>query len=160
LRGEVAYIRPHKDITTGSERLQPTLFYVFGGDRAFGNLNINLQFVGRYVFGYRDVSDIVVPALRDLALQNAVTFGQRDRATYGITARVADRWFNDRLEAELLLYAGLNREDVYVRPLVSYTFQDQLKARVGAEIYGGGNYTFFGRLEQNRRVFVDLIYNF
>src|SRR5207249_7539329 len=102
LRGEIAYIRPHQDQSTGSERLRPTLFYVFGGDRAFGALNVNLQFVGRYVYGYRDVSDIVVPALQELALQNAVTFGQRDRATYGITVRIADRWLNDRLEAELL----------------------------------------------------------
>jgi len=160
LRGEIAYIGLHRDETTGSERLQPTLFYVLGGDRAFGSLNINLQFVGRHVKGYRDVSDIGVPALRELALQNAITFGQRDRATYGITSRVADRWLNDTLEAEVLLYVGLNRQDSYMRPLITYTFQDQLKARIGAEYYDGGRDTFFGRLEANRRVFVELIHAF
>jgi len=160
-RAEAAYISPKN--YTGQERtmIQPYLFYVLGADRTlFENVNINLQLVGRWVPGFNDPETIMDPIERTLAVKNAILFGQRHRANYGLTSRISNKWFQDMLEAELLLVVYFNPLNSYVRPVVTYAFTDRLKGSIGGELFSGPQDSFFGLLESNRGVFTELRYTF
>lgn len=160
-RAEGAYF-----ITEDHNGLDPTiknpfLFYVLGVDRTFlENLNINIQFVGRYIRYYQDPEAINDPFLRSLAVQNAIVNGQQDQTSYGLTSRIGDKWFNDTLEAELLMFINFNRTNSYFRPLVTYAFTDHVKGTVGGEVYQGPDDSFFGRLKKNESVFTEIRYSF
>ena len=159
MRLEAAYIMPQAALDALS--MQPYWFYVVGVDRTFfDNLNVNLQLIGRRVQNFADPAALTDPLLRNLAVQNAITFGQQDRESYGISSRIGDKWLNDTLEAEILLFANTTRRDSYIRPQLRYAFNDQVKSTVGAEIYSGADDTSFGRLKRNRNVFFETQYSF
>lgn len=80
--------------------------------------------------------------MREAATQNAITFGQQDRANYGMTSCLSNKWFNDTLGAEVLAFVNFCRSSSYIRPLITYAFTDHLKATVGGKFYRGVDDTF------------------
>jgi len=161
LRGEAAFVVPRDYDGSRPTVIRPYLFYVLGVDRSFfESLNVNLQLVGRWVQGYRDPESVADPVLRLLALNSAIIYGQRRSADVGFTLRVADRWFNDTLCAELLLVSYLNPANSYLRPLVSYDFTDRIKGTLGAELYSGPDDSLYGILKRNQGWFAELRYSF
>ncbi len=161
VRGELAYFFTSN--TTGDDPIikKPFFFYVIGSDRTFfENLNINLQLVGRWVNHYTNPQSIANPVARELGIQNAITAGQQDRTSYGLSTRVSKKWFNDTFEAEVLVFANFTRPNNYIRPLISYTFSDQVKGTVGAELYTGAEETYFGRVKANEGAFAELRFSF
>lgn len=160
-RAEAAYIltadRSGEDPTIKN----PYLFYVFGVDRTFmENLNLNLQWVGRSVQNYNDPETISDPILRGVAIQNAIIDNQQDPASYGMTSRISDKWFNETLQGEVLLFINFRRTNAYIRPLITYSFTDQVKGTFGGEIYQGPDDSFFGLLKKNQGVFTEVQYSF
>ncbi len=161
VRAEVAYIRPQDYQTNQPIGISPYLYLVAGVDRTFlTNFNVNLQLVSRWVQDYTDPEAITDPPLRGLAVQNAITFGQQDRANYGMTTRLSNKWFNDTLTAEVLAFVNFKRSSSYIRPLVSYAFSDHIKATIGTELYRGADDTFFGRVRRNQGAFAEVRYSF
>ena len=161
MRAEFAYIRPRNTSLVNGTGMKPYLFYVLGVDRTFwDNLNINLQLIGRRIQNHTQQDSSFDPVSRDIGLQNALTFGQEKRDSYGISSRISDKWFNDTLEAEVLVFANFSQGDGYMRPLLSYALSDQMKATLGAELYRGPKDSYFGPLRNNRRVFAELRYIF
>ena len=159
MRLEAAYIKPQPD--TDALGMQPYWFYVVGADRTFfDNLNINLQLIGRRVQSYADPAMLTDPLLRSLAVQNAITFDQQDRESYGISSRISNKWLNDVLEAEIFFLTSITHHDSYIRPQLRYAFNDQVKSTLGAEIYSGAEDTFFGRLKRNRTIYFETRYSF
>ncbi len=161
VRAEAAYIRPQDYQMNQPVGMRPYVYLVAGVDRTFlANLNVNLQAVARWVQDYTDPEAIADPLLRAAALQNAITFGQQDRANYGMTTRISNKWYNDTLTAEVLAFVNFRRSNSYIRPLISYAFTDHVKATIGAELYRGGDDTFFGRVRRNQGAFAELRYSF
>jgi hypothetical protein len=161
VRAEVAYIHPQDYQENKPIGINPYLYLVAGMDRTFlDNLNLNLQLVSRWVQDYTDSASIADPLQRDLAEQNAITFGQQDRANYGMTTRISNKWFNDTLTAEVLAFVNFKHANSYIRPLVTYAFSDFVKATVGAEWYRGADNTFFGRVKRNQGAFAEVRYSF
>lgn len=161
VRGEVAYYMTQDKNGSDPAVKNPFLFYVLGADRTFfDNLNVNLQFIGRRVRNYHDPAAISDPLARGVAVQNAITGGQQDRESYGLSTRISDKWWNDTLEAEVLMLGYLTRPSYYLRPLVSYALDDHVKGTLGGEIYSGADDTFYGQLKRNRNIFVELRYSF
>ncbi|MFZ5864218.1 MAG: DUF1302 family protein [Nitrospirota bacterium] len=161
LRAEAAYVFTHDRRGDDPTIKNPFAFWVIGGDRTLGeNVNINLQLVGRWVHRYHDPTAIGDPAGRAVAVQNAILDVHQDRATYGLSSRVSDKWFNDTLEAEVLVFVNFRRTNTYVRPVITYAFTDHLKGTLGGELYTGPNESFFGRLKTNRGPFVEARYSF
>ena len=161
VRGELAYFFTDDREGRDPAVKNPFLYYVFGGDRTFfENLNINLQWVGRWVQSFTDPETIADPVAREVAAQNAITDGQQDRTSYGLSSRVGKKWLNDTLEAEILVFANFTRRNAYIRPLIGYAFTDHIKGTLGAEIYTGEEETAFGRIKRNRGAFAELRYAF
>ena len=161
MRAEVAYFRTEDNDGNNPVAINPYLYAVAGVDRTFlDNLNVNLQLVGRWVQHYTDPSDVADPTTRFAATQNAINLGQQDRTSYGLSSRVSNKWFNDTLEAEVLVFVNFRRTNSYLRPLVTYAFTDSMKLTVGAEFYRGPDNTPFGQLKSNQGYFSELRYSF
>jgi len=160
-RGELAYFFTGDRNGHDPFVKNPYLFVVLGEDRTFfDNLNINLQFVGRWVSHYSDPGDVADPLIRQVSELNALAAGQQDRVSYGLSSRIGKKWFNDTLEAEILLFADFTRSSAYIRPLVTYALADHVKCTVGADLYTGASQTVFGQLKRNQGVFVEMRYSF
>lgn len=160
-RAEAAYFMTRDRDGQDPTVKNPFLFYVAGIDRTFlENLNLNLQLVGRWVKDFNNPESIVDPALKAVAVQNAIFDNQQDRTSYGLTSRIGEKWFNDTLEAEVLLFINFRRTNEYIRQLVTYAFTDHVKGTIGGEIYRGPADSFFGRLKDNRGAFTELRYSF
>ena len=160
-RGELAYVDTADDAGTDPGVKNPYLFWIAGADRTFfENLNINVQFFQRRVRRYNNPANITDSTERLVAIQNAITGGQQDRISNGISFRAGNKWFNDTLEAEIFAVVNVTRHDNFIRPLLTYTFSDHWKGTLGAELYRGAAQTQFGNLKSNRGGFAELRYGF
>ena len=160
-RGEAAYVRTRDSAGRDPTLKNPYLFYVLGVDRTFlENLNINLQFVGRSIQHFQDPEAIADPILRTLAVQNAIFANQQDRTSQGLSSRIGNKWFNDTLEAEVLLFVNFQHTNAFIRPLLTYAFNDHTKGTFGGEYYRGPDDSPFGQLKPNRGVFAEFRYSF
>jgi hypothetical protein len=159
LRAEVAITRTEDRQGTDPFTRNPFLYAVVGGDRTFfTNLNVNMQLLYRRVMSWEDPAAAPAP-LRELALRQALISNQRDAQQAGATVRVAQKWWNDTLEAELIGVAWFARGDFLVRPRVRYAANDQLRFSLGSDLYRGPADSFFGSLRNLSMVFVEMQYN-
>ena len=157
VRGEFAYFHPRDTPDVNFSAIKPYFFFVVGGDRTFSDsLNINLQFFGRRVEHFSTQGENMSPAQRKLSIQNAITQGQLDSVSRGISMRVNKKWLGDTLEGEVLAIVNLTRSNSFIRPLLTYAVNDRCKISVGAVLYNGAPLTLFGRLKANQRGFVEM----
>jgi hypothetical protein len=134
---------------------------VIGVERTFFSyLNVNLQYFAHYVTKFEDPASVPNPVLRDVALTQAIVNNQRDRTQQGVTFRISNKWLNETLEGEIAGIWDFTRHGYLLRPKVIYAINDKWKAVAGFDYYGGPDDSFFGRLEDNRATYAELIYGF
>jgi hypothetical protein len=160
-RGELSYIDTSDDDGLDPGIKNPFFYWIVGVDRTFfENLNVNLQLIQRRVRHFREPESFADPLERGTAVQNAIFNGQRDHVGNGISFRISNQWLNETLEAEIFAAVNFERSNSFLRPLVTYAFNDQWKGTLGAEIYRGPIVTPYGSLKVNRGAFVELRYGF
>ena len=139
----------------------PFFFLVVGGDRTFLEyLNVNLQYLFRYVVGYRPARQIFDPIERSVAIQEAAISNQTDRVQNGVSLRVNNKWLNETLEAEVATVLFFTRLDFVVRPKLIYALADRWKVTVGGDIFRGDPQSFLGRLRDNSTAYAELRWSF
>jgi hypothetical protein len=159
LRAEVALTRTGDNAGTDPFTRNSFLYAVAGGDRGFdGELNVNVQLLYRRIVAWEDPL-AVAPPLRELALRQALLSNQRDPEQAGATVRVAKKWWNDTLEAEVSGIAWFARGDWLLRPRVRYAVNDRVRVSVGGDLYRGPADSFFGSLRDLSTAFAELQYN-
>jgi hypothetical protein len=157
IRGEAAYTWIDDAPEAGPLAKKPFFFGVLGVERTFaGTLNINLQAFAYRVTGYSDPRAVSDPILRQFAVSQAISAHQLERWERGLTLRVADKWWNETLEGELVLVSTLGRRSLAVRPRLTYAIDDHLRVTVGADVYRGSDEGFFGQLQRNSASFVEV----
>jgi hypothetical protein len=160
-RGEAAYTRFLDDADqTGTWAKRSYWFAVLGAERAFsGTLSVNAQVYLYRVAGYSDPRHVVDEGARRLAIAQAIASHQLDRSDLGITLRVADKWFNEMLEGEVVVVSALGRNDWALRPRLTYAFDDHLRLTFGADLFRGSTQAAFGQLRSNSVAFAELRYS-
>ena len=120
---------------------QNTLDYALGLDFNLpAETRLNLQFYQRVFFSYNPT-------------------GFTDRVENGASILLNGKvWRN--VEAQALLIHSLNRNDWMFRPRLTWNFERNWRAAVGADIFGGRSTGFFGRFEHNDRAYTELRYSF
>ena len=68
--------------------------------------------------------------------------------------------FTDKLEAQAMWIASLNRTDWLFRPRVTWGFERNWRLAVGADIFKGPAYGLFGRYDRQDRVYSEVRYSF
>lgn len=161
LRAEAAYTWADAHHDGPGPRKQDFVYVVSGIERTLdADVNINLQAYYRRVMHHRAALDTTDPALRLLAEQSDVLWNQRQREQFGFTARLARRWLNETLEAELAALVSMTRHEWMLRPRVAYAVTDHLKVTIGADLYRGTADSFFGSLRDLSTAFVEARYGF
>lgn len=161
VRTEAAYTLPVARAGNDPLVKKPHLYAVIGGDMdAWPHTNVNLQYIVRHVDDYQDPRAIADPARRALAIQQAVFASQLDRFQHGVSLRLARRWLNDTLQAEILGVVSLTTRDFVVRPKLIYAISDRWKSTLGVDIFRGGTETYFGRLRKLSAAYAELKYGF
>jgi hypothetical protein len=167
-RGEIAYVHTGNAHGRSVDEVTPHLSYVLGIERSFSeSVSVIVQYVGRYVVHRVDPAraladpDVLGGRVRFLAARETFVINQQlDTVQNGWSARIAKRWWNDTLEAEVLSLHYVERNDFFVRPKIAYDVADNWRATVGGEIFHGPKHSFFGRIEKNTGAFVELRYSF
>jgi hypothetical protein len=158
---EGAYTRTEDPSGTNPYVKNPFFYGVFGVERTFGdNLTLIVQAFARQVEHFKDPNDVLDPAVRAVAIQQGLINSQYDKRTYGLSARIGKKWFNETLEGEFAGALLLNRTGYVLRPKLTYAYSDAIKFIGGVEYYGGSDKTSYGRLEQNRALFFEARYFF
>jgi hypothetical protein len=158
-RTEVAYTRPWDPDATDPNARNARMFWIAGVDRTFlENLNVNLQFFLRWMPHYADPHRLSNPNARNAAILNTIIDGQQAQTSQGMTTRVSKLWFNDTLQAEIFAVVNVTRGDHFVRPLITYTVSDHVKALLGANIYRGARDAQYGALGPHSGVFAEVRY--
>ena len=140
---------------------QPFFFMVVGGDRTFLEyLNVNVQYLFRYVVHHRSPVNLADPVQRSVAIEQAVVANQLDRAQHGASLRVSHKWLNETLEAEVGGIVTFTRLDFVVRPKITYAVTDRWKVVVGGDLFEGQRRSFFGRLRENSTAYAEIRWSF
>ncbi len=80
---------------------------------------------------------------------------------YLYTTRLNYRMWQDNLTWSLFVYHSPSDDDQFIRPSVSYRFDDNLSATLGANLFSGKRpNTFFGQFEQGSNLYGRLRYAF
>lgn len=159
LRGEAAYTWTEDRDGSDPLKKNPFFFGVFGVERTFFEyLNINVQYYAYSVRHHSDPRGIADPQVRELAVAQAILSHQLERNEHGVAFRVANKWWNETLEAEVAVLASFDRRDYAVKPKVVYAFNDRLKGTIGADILRGSEDAVFGRFRKNSAVYAELRY--
>src|SRR5262249_14240821 len=101
---------------------------------------------------------LATPLERNVALENAIILGQEARVSQGLTFRISNKWLNETLQAEIFAAGNFTHGDRYLRPLVTYAFNDRLKGTLGGELYRGGPHTQYGLFRSNSGALAELRY--
>jgi hypothetical protein len=157
----MAYVDTADDAGADPSVKNSYLHWIAGVDRTFyDNLNINLQFFQRRVRTHQDPQTLADSLARSTATLNAIFDGQRDHVSNGISFRISNQRLNDTLEVEIFAVMNLTRDNSFLRPLVTYAFNDHWKGTIGGEFYGGEDDTQYSSLKLNRGAFAELRYGF
>ncbi len=158
LRGEVAYRDPVADYTkdVNVHVPNPDVQYVFGLDRTFGHFSIILQYIGRYVFDFKEFNPTGLPT-DQLFITNRMVAGQQDEISHAAFMRPSLALMHETLDLEMLAYYNLTTEEMLLRPMMTYDITDALTFKLGADMYAGPDNTLFGNIDNAlSSVFVEL----
>ena len=153
-RGEYAYRKPTEKQNMWQTIPNEQVEYILGVDRAFGNFNIIIQYIGKYVFDFKelilvDQTDIDFIEY-NIALWNRMLSGQLTQWNHSISFRPAYTCCYETFAIELLGLINFSTKEILLKPKMSYTVSDGLQFTVGAQIYHGPEDTLFGMLDEER----------
>ena len=170
-RGEAAYRHPAN--RRGRRYIpHPDLQYVLGADRGIGPFHVILQYMGRYVFGWKpeagmpptDMMDTlynadrfdsylkgqIAPLLEDeLAQRNQILFTQTARVQHLLSGRIEWLTLHETLSLQATGLYNFTTHEWLAYPKLAYRINDQLSTTVGGEIYAGSEDTLFGLIDES-----------
>lgn len=161
LRAEGAYI--HTEDGSGRDPFtkNPHLFIVVGGDRTFLEyLNLNVQYIYRFVRHYGSPGHELSDAERAIATLQDVLSSQTRRVQHGASFRVSYKWLRETLEGECAAVGLFGPDGLAVRPILAYAVSDSWKLLAGAEWYRGESTSLFGVMRPNSTGYLELRWTF
>ncbi len=154
VRGEFAHERLRLDCSGCRDERRKVSRLVLGADRNFGeSANFNVQLFG-VLRDYREPSASGI--LRLVEEGSDRLNSEFDRRDWGLTTRVSDTFFNERLRLEMSAVADLTGSSYVLRPRASYSLTDSLKLGAGVDHFQGARQSYFGVRKKNSVSFVEV----
>lgn len=161
LRTEMAYTQTGKSNVEFSGKKYDYYQSVIGVERQFANsFNVNLQMVWQSAFDWRGANSWQTPEQRQLGVFQQIINQQPASDYLGIAYRVSKKLFNDNLELELSGLGLTENQGFLMRPRVRYQVNDESSIVLGGDYYNGDENTIFGRLRDNKTIFLEFNYSF
>ena len=158
-RGEAAWMQTDSAGTNDFTHKKPQLWLVAGGEWSFDNgTTLGMQAIFQHVKDFRSPDTIAESIAREIAWRQAATSNQTSVTQRGLTWRLAGRWWNDTLMAETSgVVIWPSRSGIW-RTKLSYAIDDHWHVQAGTDYYFGPARSFFGQLDKNRLLYVQLRY--
>ena len=161
LRAEAAYVDTEDSTGTDPYTKNPFVFLVVGADRTVQErLNLNVQYLHRFVIDHQALHDGGSPLETAVAAQHAILNSQTERVQHGASFRIAYKWLHDTLEAECAAAGYFGPGGFTIRPKVVYAISDEWKAAAGAELFRGEARALFGVLRDNSTAYLEARWSF
>jgi hypothetical protein len=161
LRAEGAYVDTEDSAGRDPFTKNPFLFVVVGGDRTYGEyLNLNVQYLFRFVRGHRTVQTGLSPTEAGVAELQGILSSQATRVQHGASFRVSHKWLRETLEGECAAAGFFGPDGLALRPKVTYAVTDHWKVLMGAELYRGDSSSVFGLLRPNSAAYLEARWSF
>ena len=113
------------------------------------DFNASLQYYVEQLLDYEDYKDSLAGG------------AARDRFRHVLTLQLTKLLFNQNLELHLSTYYSPSDRDAYLRPKITYQYDDHISTELGANIFCGKEpYTFFGQFEENTNIYTAIRYSF
>lgn len=156
LRAEAAYTWVDRDGATDVFTRKSMFYGVAGIDRTFDNdLNVNAQWFWRHVHRHEDAGGVPDPMAQALLQQAMASWNQTRRDQYGMSLRLARKWLNETVEAEVAGVFSFVAHEYALRPRLTWHVNDRFRLTLGADRFRGGPNTFFGQVKDLSSVFVE-----
>lgn len=154
LRGELAHERLELECSGCRNTQRKVSRVVLGADRYIGeSANLNVQIFG-VLRDYKAPGSGEIRQLLDLATDRLNSeFGARE---WGVTARVSEMFFNERLKLDMSAIVDLSGNSYVIRPRASYSLTDTLKLMTGLDYFHGSQQSYFGVRKKNSLLFAQL----
>lgn len=148
LRGEIACDKT-KGYLEAPHVPNPGLYYVVGLERQLWDITAILQYIGKYTFDYRDITEPAPEGLDQLQeyilerigyetnLFNRKIFLQQEQSNHALSLSLNRSLAHEVLRAECTVYYNLTSEEYLLRPALNWQANDALSATFGASIMGG-----------------------
>lgn len=159
-RGEFAFRNPQDDYEKNIYIPNPDLQYVLGIDREFGDFNIILQYVGRFVVDFKELKKPQNPeeiSQYEIALKNRMFSSQTNEISHAVSFRPLWNLMYETLTLEIFSLYNFTTEELFFKPKLSYDLADALTITVGGEYYTGPTGTLFDSIDETlSSVFIEL----
>lgn len=161
LRAEGAYVDTEDSTGRDPYTKNPFVFLVVGSDRTLReHLNVNVQYLYRFVVGYRPPAEGVTDLDSAVATQQSILNSQMRRVQHGMSLRAEYKWLRDTLEAECATAGYFAPRGLSLRPKVAYAVSDSWKVLMGAELFRGESSSIFGLLRPNSTAYLEARWSF
>lgn len=161
LRAEMAYTQTGKSDSEFSGKKYDYFQSVVGIERQFAeSLNVNLQVVWQSAFDWHGSGYWQLPDQQQLTVFQQIINQQPAQDYFGIAYRVSEKFLNDTLELEVSGLGLSQNQGSLTRPRIRYQASDNWNVAVGGDYYEGTDNSIFGRLKDNKTVFVETSYSF
>lgn len=158
-RAESAWLQTDSEGPLDFLHKKSQLWLVGGGEWSFGEGGtFGIQATVRHVNDFSSPDNLAPGATQEIAWRQAALSGQTARNQGGFTWRLAKRWWNDTFTAETTGVVIWPNRNGIARAKLDYAINDNLKLLVGADQYFGPEHTFFGQLQRNRLIYLQLRY--
>jgi hypothetical protein len=138
---------------------KPQLWLVAGGEwRLDHGATLGIQTILQHVKDFQSPDTIADPIAREIGWRQAATSNQTSATQRGLTWRLAGRWRNDTLTAEVNGVVMYPSRSGLWRTKLGYAIDDHWHVQAGTDYYFGPEQSFFGQLGRNRLAYVQLRY--
>jgi hypothetical protein len=161
LRAEGAYVDTEDGTGRDPFTKNPYLSVVVGGDRTFREyLNLNVQYLFRFVRGHRASQTVLSPIEAGVAELEGILNSQVARVQHGASFRLSHKWLRETLEGECAAVGFFGPDGLALRPKVTYALTDHWKVLLGGELYRGASSSVFGLLRPNTTTYLEARWSF
>jgi len=151
LRGEFAYREPEDDYTLYPHIPNPDVQVVLGLDKTWGDFNLILQYIGRFVRDFTELEEPESPLDQmayELEHKNRMIASQLYELSHATSFRPSWTLLHEIMTIELSGLYNFTTEELLLRPKLSYDIADALSLTVGGDVYHGPDETLFGVVDE------------
>lgn len=158
-RGEAAYKITRENHNELSYVPNPEINWVVGFDYSSNKFNLILQYIGKYVVDYIELTEPMeidltmmdptmypmIPNLIDqqIAFYNGVIFNQKDEFSHSVSSLIKIDNEYKTFAIDLFGLYNFTTEEYLIRPQISYKLTDAFKLAIGGQYYYGKEFTQF-----------------
>ncbi len=156
-RAEAAWMDTASSGPDDFTRKKPRLWLVAGAEWTLpGSTTLGLQASLQKVLDYRSPDTLPDPVQREVAWRQAAIANQTSAQQFGLLWRLASRWRNDTLMAEISgVVMGAPRSGLW-RARLTWSFEDHWQLLAGTDVYFGPQHSLWGQFRDNRLATVQL----